>query len=219
MYPALADVDIEHVAHHFPHPFEVQVLPCVEIADKPFDVAAVAHRGTCPFRKVCDRTARALRSVGTVLRPYLPYRGYAHRLPELFHGRFRLRQRQAAIAAMVGAQFYDKVGIGDRFQSVPFMAGLPFGALAQASVPPRAVFVLRGRYRTVAAVLGILIFGTSFPEFGILGAKTGDFLFQGIQTDHERIDEFPVGQISTFAVPSEIDRCDANLWELIFEYF
>lgn len=59
MYAALADVDVEHVAHHFPHSFEGKVLPCVEIADKPLDVAPVAYRGTRFFGEVGDRGASA----------------------------------------------------------------------------------------------------------------------------------------------------------------
>jgi|GEM_PF-6232820 len=76
MYAALADVDVEHVGHHFLHPFEGQVLPCMEISDKPFDIVAIAYRGTGHLGEIGYRTAPAgpLRPVGTVFRPNGLYR-------------------------------------------------------------------------------------------------------------------------------------------------
>src|SRR5680860_1713935 len=78
VYAALADIDVEHIAHHFPHPFEGQVLPCVEIADQPFYIAPVAYRGAHPFGEVGDSQAPtgALRPVGMVFRPNGLDRGY-----------------------------------------------------------------------------------------------------------------------------------------------
>jgi hypothetical protein len=57
MYAALADTDVEYVAHHFPHPCEGQVLPCVEIPDKALDIGPVAYRRAHALGEVGHRPA------------------------------------------------------------------------------------------------------------------------------------------------------------------
>lgn len=74
-------------------------------------------------------------------RMLLDHRGYVHDLTGLFHGRRQLCERRPAVAAIIGAQFHDKVGIGSHFQGVPLMAGLPAGL--PVGRPPKALVLLR----------------------------------------------------------------------------
>lgn len=165
------------------------------------------------FGEIGNRTssAGALRSVGMVCRLKWPGSGICPLSVGIFYGRFILWQGQAAIAAILGGAVprygrdpwtFSKCSLYGR-ASFRYSCG-GFGSSSYGLRP------LTGN-RTVAAILWVFVIGMALPEFGILGTKTGDYGFQGIQTEHKRFYKFPTGQIFTFPERFEVDRYDPNL--------
>ena len=103
----------------------------------------------------------------------------------------------------LGAIFSIWSGVGHHFQGPALATGLAAGLsarlLAKAPVLPRAVLVPRRGHRTVAAVLGVLVFGKAFAQIEVLPAEMGNLLLQYLQTSHQYLYKFPVGQTFTFS--------------------
>jgi hypothetical protein len=162
--PALADARPHEVVQQLLKPSERQVLPDIEVSNEGFDVPAVAYRAVYPSRKF------ALNNLSTcTLAPVNPV--FGHNLSECrnvdnlsFAKKIKglVVQIFTALRAKACAVLDNLVWGFGHFQRFPFVPRLTthftVAFLPKAAGAKRPVFILGGRYRTIAAVLSGLVF-------------------------------------------------------------